>query len=196
MASLTCLERGVASQPGCHVAPLSVLFSSWIAWTSPPGDWALLPQKWKLHCMSLQGLDLRVSEVTVFQSQPQSQLGFQGWGNRSPLFWEELGVHTCRLGEDFGSYVYNLLQLHHTIRWQYILYLKKNVTWSTIVIPCCFSLSSPDAHILLPIWSVPYLNHAAVPAHGLCSVQCSEGSADAADSTTSRYLESVSHFLL
>nr|XP_044992677.1 cAMP-regulated phosphoprotein 21 isoform X9 [Jaculus jaculus] len=43
-----------------------------------------------------------------------------------------------------------------------------------------------DACILLLIWSVPYLNHTAVPAPGLRPVQCSEEPAGASGGATSR----------
>ena len=75
-------------------------------------------------------------------------------------------------------------------------FMCKNITPFAALMSCHCPLPSPDACVLLSVWSVPYLNHAAVPAHGLGSVQCSEGPADTADGAASRYLESVAHFLL
>lgn len=49
-----------------------------------------------------------------------------------------------------------------------------------------------DASVLLPIWSVPYLNNSAVQTHCLSSVQCTAESTDPTDCTASRYL----HLLL
>jgi len=58
------------------------------------------------------------------------------------------------------------------------------------VVSCCSFIA--DASVLLPIWSVPYLNNSAVQTHCLSSVQCTAESTDPTDCTASRYL----HLLL
>ena len=71
-------------------------------------------------------------------------------------------------------------------------FMFKNITPFAALTSCHCPLPSPDARVLLSVWSVPYLNHTAVPAHGLGSVQCSEEPANTADGAASRYLESPS----
>lgn len=88
---------------------------------------------------------------------------------------------------------FTVLTLCHVMT---IYFMFKNVTPFAVLTSCHCSLPSPDACVLLSVWSVPYLNHAAVPAYGLGSVQRSEGPANTADGAASRYLECVAHFLL
>lgn len=58
---------------------------------------------------------------------------------------------------------------------------------------CCLCFSLPaDASVLLPIWSVPYLNNSAVQTHCLSSVQCTAESTNPTDCTASRYLRPFS----
>lgn len=65
------------------------------------------------------------------------------------------------------------------------------IRWHTVISASLLSRPT-DACILLSIWSVPYLNHTAVPAPGLSPVQRSAESANTPDRTASRYVKPVS----
>lgn len=65
------------------------------------------------------------------------------------------------------------------------------VRWHTVLISASLLPCPTDARILLSIWSVPYLNHTAVPAPGLSPVQCSAESTNTPDRTASRYVKPV-----